>query len=134
MNKKLLWGVIIIILSLFYGIQMFFPDFLDENILRYIFNYQMILILIGLFFIIKKNNFGWFVFAIGIYLYLQQFLGEYFSKGLPIITLIGGIVLVTLGVKELNAGKPKKEKKSSKFSEESEKKNDDKVVDAEEIK
>ncbi|MDO5089269.1 MAG: hypothetical protein Q4D53_05735 [Leptotrichiaceae bacterium] len=139
MNKKLLWGIVIILLSIFYGIQTLFPDFLSESIMKYIFNYQMILILIGVFFILKKSKFGWFVLATGFYLYLQQFLGEYFTKGLPVLTLIGGIVLVTLGFKETNAEKPKKEMKVPKSSETTEKKyekheNKEEIVDAEEIK
>lgn len=108
MNKKLLWGIIIILLSIFYGIQALFPEFLSESVMKYIFNYQVILMLIGLFFILKKSKFGWFMFAMGLYLYLQAFLGDYFQKGLPLLTLIGGIVLVTLGAKEIKGDKPKK--------------------------
>ncbi|RRD40998.1 hypothetical protein EII29_00670 [Leptotrichia sp. OH3620_COT-345] len=136
MNKKLLWGTVIILLSIFYGIQTLFPDFLSESVMKYIFNYQMILILIGVFFIVKKSKLGWFVLAIGFYLYFQQFLGEYFTKGLPILTLIGGIVLVTLGFKETNVGKPKKDKKAFKPSEAAEenKENKEEIVDAEEVK
>lgn len=134
MNKKLLWGIIIILLSIFYGIQALFPEFLSESVMKYIFNYQVILMLIGLFFILKKSKFGWFMFAMGLYLYLQAFLGDYFQKGLPLLTLIGGIVLVTLGAKEIKGDKPKKERKYSKPAEKVEKDQKEEIIDAEEIK
>ena len=44
MNKKITWGLIIIFISLFYLFQKYIP----EGILMYVFNYQVIIILIGI--------------------------------------------------------------------------------------
>ena len=50
------------------------------------------------------------------------------------MTLIGGIVLVTLGAKEIKGDKPKKERKYSKPAEKVEKEQKEEIIDAEEIK
>ena len=52
MNKKITWGIIIIFISLLYLFQKYIP----EGILRYVFNYQIIIILIGIYLILKKKN------------------------------------------------------------------------------
>ena len=49
MNKKITWGIIIIFISLLYLFQKYIP----EGILMYVFNYQIIIILIGIYLIIK---------------------------------------------------------------------------------
>ena len=70
--------------------------------MRYIFNYQVIIIGIGISFLIKKKKIGWFILTVGIYFYLQTFLGEYFDKGFPILMLTGGIILLIMGFNEKN--------------------------------
>ncbi len=135
MNKKMTWGIIIILLSMFYAIQAAFPKFLSESIMKYVFNYQVILIVIGIFFLIQKKKMGWFVLATGIYLYLKEFLGEYFDKGFPILMLTGGIVLLVIGFNEKKIENERKGKsvfrssiKPEKVTKESE------IEEAEEIK
>lgn len=102
MNKKIAWGTLIILMSIFYSIQKIYPEFLSESVMRYIFNYQVIIIGIGISFLIKKKKIGWFILTVGIYFYLQTFLGEYFDKGFPILMLTGGIILLIMGFNEKN--------------------------------
>ena len=102
MNKKIAWGTLIILMSIFYSIQKIYPEFLSESVMRYIFNYQVIIIGIGISFLIKKKKIGWFIVTVGIYFYLQTFLGEYFDKGFPILMLTGGIILLIMGFNEKN--------------------------------
>ena len=102
MNKKIAWGTLIILISIFYSIQKVYPEFLSESVMRYIFNYQVIIIGIGISFLIKKKKIGWFILTVGIYFYLQTFLGEYFDKGFPILMLTGGIILLIMGFNEKN--------------------------------
>ena len=99
MNKKITWGLIIIFISLFYLFQKDIP----EGILMYVFNYQVIIILIGIYLILqKKNSLGLAISFIGLYLYLQRFFSEYFEIGFPLVTLIGGIIIFVLGLNEKN--------------------------------
>ena len=99
MNKKITWGLIIIFISLFYLFQKYIP----ESILMYVFNYQVIIILIGIYLILqKKNSLGLAISFIGLYLYLQRFFSEYFEIGFPLVTLIGGIIIFVLGLNEKN--------------------------------
>lgn len=111
MNKRITWGILIIFMSFFYIFQQHIP----ENILKYVFNYQMILMIIGIFFIFNKSKFGWAVVAIGLYLYLKEFFGDYFDIGFPIVALIGGIVLLSLGIYERNKLKNNGKKKRNLF-------------------
>lgn len=99
MNKKITWGIIIIFISLLYLFQKYIP----EGILMYVFNYQVIIILIGIYLILKKkNSLGLAMSLIGLYLYLQKFFSEYFEISFPLVTLIGGTVIFVLGLNEKN--------------------------------
>ncbi len=99
MNKKITWGIIIIFISLLYLFQKYIP----EGILWDVFNYQIIIILIGIYLILqKKNSLGLAISFIGLYLYLQRFFSEYFEIGFPLVTLIGGIIIFVLGLNEKN--------------------------------
>ena len=55
MNKKIWWGLIVILVGLFYLLQQYIPE-----AARYILNYQVLFILIGIFF------FGGVILALGI--------------------------------------------------------------------
>ena len=134
MNKKIAWGSIIIVISIFYAIQSIFPEFLSESVMKYIFNYQIMIIGIGIFFLAKKKNIGWFVLAIGIYLYLQRFLGEYFNKGFPIAMLTGGIVILALGLNERKVKGEKKKGSIFKSSVKPDNVKEEEIQEAEEIK
>ena len=90
MNKKMFWGLVIVVLSLF--------QFIPEEIQKYIFNYQVILILLGIYFVFKKKVLGWVLTGVGIYSYLSLI-----WEDLPfwILLLIAGLVIFGLGVKEI---------------------------------
>lgn len=85
MNRKITGGLLIIFISLFYLFQKYIP----ESILMYVFNYQIILVLLGIYFILqKKNTLGISLSLIGLYLYFQEFFTEYFEIAFPLITLV----------------------------------------------
>ena len=110
MNSKIFWGLVIVVLSLF--------KFIPEDIIKYIVNYQVVIVLVGIYFLVKKKKHGWIFVGVGSYL------------SLFIIPLILGLVIVGLGVKEILdkkqmtkfSGKPKDSSK------------DEEVIEAEEIK
>ena len=120
MNSKIFWGLVIVVLSLF--------KFIPEDIIKYIVNYQVVIVLIGAYFLVKKKKHGWIFVGVGSYLYVTQYLWENLS--LFVIPLILGLVIVGLGVKEILdkkqmtkfSGKPKSSSK------------DEEVVEAEEVK
>ena len=132
MNRKITGGLLIIFISLFYLFQKYIP----ESILMYVFNYQIILVLLGIYFILqKKNTLGISMSFIGLYLYLQKFFSEYFEIGFPLVTLIGGTVIFVLGLNEKNKKSLKKQEpvyKSTYKADDSKKTTD--IEDAEEIK
>ena len=120
MNSKIFWGLVIVILSLL--------QFIPEEIQKYVFNYQVILILLGIYFVFKKKVLGWIFVGVGIYSYLSLI-----WEDLPfwILLLISGLVILGLGVKETVD-----KKKFNKFPKKSKsKKNDEEEIEeAEEIK
>lgn len=120
MNAKIFWGLVIVVLSLF--------QFIPEDIQSYVFNYQVILILLGIYFVIKKKVLGWIFVGVGIYSYLSLI-----WEDLPfwILLLIAGLVVTGLGVKEIvDKNKFDRFPKKSKSKE---KKDEDGVEEAEEI-
>lgn len=127
MNKKIFWGGILILFGLFYTLQQYIP----ENLLRYFLNYQFMLILIGLGFLIsKKRTKGTILVIVGLYLYLSEFFYEYFEKIFPIGILLTGTALVFIGMKER-----KKQNNKTEFVFSSKKKSKNfELDDAEEIK
>ena len=44
MNSKIFWGLVIVVLSLF--------KFIPEDIMKYIVNYQVVMILVGAYFLV----------------------------------------------------------------------------------
>ena len=120
MNSKIFWGLVIVVLSLL--------QFIPEDIMKYIVNYQVVMILVGGYFLIKKKKHGWIFLIVGIYLYITQYIWE--NLPLFIVPLILGLGIIGLGVKEI-VDKKKLTKFSSKDIKESK---DEEIVDAEEIK
>ena len=106
MNKKIMLGIITIIVSLFY----IFKDIIPDSIWRYVFNYQVIIMLIGLYLVIQKRKLGWGVFGVGLYIYLITFFEDYFRIGFPTVALLTGIALIGLGIKETKVKTERKEK------------------------
>lgn len=105
MNKKIMWGILIIALGILYMIQ----PHLEDSTLKYFFNYQVILVAIGGIIVFQKKKIGWCIIGIGVYLYLKEFLSKYFNSGFPVIVLTGGIVLLVMGINENKKLKGKKE-------------------------
>ena len=113
MNRKITGGLLIIFISLFYLFQKYIP----ESILMYVFNYQIILVLLGIYFILQKKN------TLGI------------SLAFPLITLVAGVVIFVLGLNEKNKKSLKNQEpvyKSTYKADDSKKTTD--IEDAEEIK
>ena len=120
MNSKIFWGLVIVILSLL--------QFIPEEIQKYVFNYQVILILLGIYFVFKKKVLGWIFVGVGVYSYLSLI-----WEDLPfwILLLISGLVILGLGVKEIvDKNKFNKFPKKSK----SKKNDEEEIEEAEEIK
>ena len=132
MNRKITGGLLIIFISLFYLFQKYIP----ESILMYVFNYQIILVLLGIYFILqKKNTLGISLSLVGLYLYFQEFFTEYFEIAFPLIKLVAGVVIFVLGLNEKNKKSLKKQEpvyKSTYKADDSKKTTD--IEDAEEIK
>ena len=130
MNKKIVWGIVLIVMGLFYTLQQYIP----ESVLKYIFNYQVIILIIGLWnFVEKKQTLGTVLTVLALYLYLREFFNEYLELSLRIIILSGGVIVLLLGI--LDKRKiSKKEFERPSFIFKSTKKSEDKVEDAEEVK
>ncbi len=121
MNKKMMWGIFIMFIGLFYILR----GNISESILKYIFNYQVVLIIFGINLLFEKSKvMGYILVGGGIYLYLQEFFGVYFDFGFPTIVLGVGVFIFISGLKEKRAKKSRELKKYKK----------DDVIEAEEIK
>lgn len=108
MNKRFIIGLGLILLSVLYGLQA--AEFISGDVLKYFLNYQVILILIGLFVgIAKKKTSGWILVGVGVYLYIQDFFERFTKIGIPVALLIIGIGLVVSSIMEK---KRKKEEKN----------------------
>ena len=107
MDKKLLVGLGLILLSVLYGLQA--AELINDDVLKYFLNYQVIFILIGLFVGIgKKKTSGWVLVGVGIYLYIQDFFEKFTKIGIPVALLVIGVGLVVSSI--LEKKKLKKEK------------------------
>ena len=99
MDKKLLVGLGLILLSVLYGLQA--AELINDDVLKYFLNYQVILILIGLFVGIgKKKTSGWILVGVGIYLYIQDFFEKFTKIGIPVALLVIGAGLVVSSILE----------------------------------
>lgn len=121
MNKKMMWGIFIMFIGLFYILR----ENISESVLKYVFNYQIILIIFGINLLFEKSKImGYILIGSGIYLYLQEFFGEYFNFGFPVIVLVIGVFVFVSGLRENKAKKRRELKQYSK----------DDIIEAEEIK
>lgn len=98
MSKKIFWGLFLVIFGLFYTLQKFLP----ETMVSYILNYQVFLLLLGIFYVIvkKRKTMGGTLILIALYLYLKEFFEEYFELYFPVIVLTSGIVILAWGIYE----------------------------------
>lgn len=119
MNSKIFWGLVIVVLSLF--------KFIPEDIMKYIVNYQVVMILVGAYFLVKKKKHGWIFLCVGVYLYITNYVWE--NLPLFMVPLFLGLVVIGFGVKELVD-----KNQLTKFSNKNAKESKEEVVEAEEEK
>ena len=91
MNSKIFWGLVIVILSLF--------KFIPEDIMKYIVNYQVVMVLVGVYFLVKKKKHGWIFLGVGVYLYITHYVWG--DLPLFIVPLLLGLAVMGLGIKEI---------------------------------
>ena len=119
MNSKIFWGLVLVVLSLF--------KFIPEDIMKYIVNYQVVMVLVGVYFLVKKKKHGWIFLGIGVYLYITHYVWE--DLPLFIVPLILGLAVMGLGIKEIVD-----KRQLTKFSNKNTKERKEKVIEAEEEK
>ena len=104
MSKKLIIGIGLILLSILYGLQS--AGMIQEDTVKYFLNYQVILVLLGLFIgIIKKKTSGFIIVGVGVYLYVQEFFERFTKVGVTLPLLIVGIALLVIGVLDMKKKK-----------------------------
>ena len=120
MNSKIFWGLVIVVLSLF--------KFIPEDIMKYIVNYQVVMSLVGVYFLVKKKKHGWIFLGVGVYLYIVHYV---WGDLLPlfIVPLLLGLAVMGLGIKEIVD-----KRQLTKFSNKNTKEPKEKVIEAEEEK
>ena len=120
MNSKIFWGLVIVVLSLF--------KFIPEDIMKYIVNYQVVMSLVGVYFLVKKKKHGWIFLGVGVYLYIIHYVwGDLLL--LFIVPLLLGLAVMGLGIKEIVD-----KRQLTKFSNKNTKEPKEKVIEAEEEK
>lgn len=120
MNSKIFWGLVIVVLSLF--------KFIPEDIMKYIVNYQVVMSLVGVYFLVKKKKHGWIFLGVGVYLYIVHYVwGDLLL--LFIVPLLLGLAVMGLGIKEIVD-----KRQLTKFSNKNTKEPKEKVIEAEEEK
>ena len=97
MSKKLLIGISLVLLAILYGLQV--TGYINGETIKFLLNYQVILILVGLFVaLLKKKASGWVIVAVGAYLYIKEFFEKFANIGITIGLLIAGIGLITSSI------------------------------------
>ena len=108
MGKKIFFGIGLILLGILYGLQAF--GMINGETVKYILNYQIILILVGMFVgIAKKKTSGWIITGVGVYLYIKEFFEGFTNIGITAGLLIVGTAITVSGIVDR---KNKKEKVS----------------------
>ena len=106
MGKKIFFGIGLILLGILYGLQAF--GMINVETVKYILNYQIILILVGIFVgIAKKKTSGWLITGVGVYLYIKEFFEGFTNIGITAGLLIVGTAVTVSGILDR---KNKKEK------------------------
>ena len=106
MGKKIFFGIGLILLGILYGLQVF--GMINGETIKYLLNYQIILILVGIFVgIAKKKTSGWVITGVGVYLYVKEFFEGFTNIGITAGLLIAGTAITVSGIID---SKNKKEK------------------------
>ena len=97
MGKKIFFGIGLILLGILYGLQVF--GMINGDTIKYILNYQIILILVGMFVgIAKKKTSGWIITGVGVYLYIKEFFEGFTNIGITAGLLIIGTAITVSGI------------------------------------
>ena len=97
MGKKIFFGIGLILLGILYGLQVF--GMINGDTVKYILNYQIILILVGMFVgIAKKKTSGWIITGVGVYLYIKEFFEGFTNIGITAGLLIVGTAITVSGI------------------------------------
>jgi hypothetical protein len=97
MGKKIFFGIGLILLGILYGLQVF--GMINGDTIKYILNYQIILILVGVFVgIAKKKTSGWIITGVGVYLYIKEFFEGFTNIGITAGLLIIGTAITVSGI------------------------------------
>ena len=97
MGKKIFFGIGLILLGILYGLQVF--GMINGDTIKYILNYQIILILVGVFVgIAKKKTSGWIITGVGVYLYIKEFFEGFTNIGITAGLLIVGTAITVSGI------------------------------------
>ena len=92
MGKKIFFGIGLMLLGILYGLQAF--GMINGETVKYILNYQIILILVGMFVgIAKKKTSGWIITGVGVYLYIKEFF-----EGFTNIGITAGLLIVVTDI------------------------------------
>lgn len=97
MGKKIFFGIGLILLGILYGLQVF--GMINGDTVKYLLNYQIILILVGIFVgIAKKKTSGWIITGVGVYLYIKEFFEGFTNIGITAGLLIVGTAITVSGI------------------------------------
>lgn len=97
MEKKIFFGIGLMLLGILYGLQVF--GMINGETIKYLLNYQIILILVGIFVgITKKKTSGWIITAVGVYLYIKEFFEGFTNIGITAGLLIAGTAITVSGI------------------------------------
>ena len=97
MEKKIFFGIGLILLGILYGLQVF--GMINGETVRFLLNYQIILILVGIFVgIAKKKTSGWLITGVGVYLYIKEFFEGFTNIGITAGLLIVGTAITVSGI------------------------------------
>ena len=97
MGKKIFFGIGLMLLGILYGLQAF--GMINGETVKYILNYQIILILVGMFVgIAKKKTSGWIITGVGVYLYIKEFFEGFTNIGITAGLLIVGTAITVSGI------------------------------------
>ncbi len=105
MKNKLFFGIILILI----GLYQIFGKFIDLNSLEFIFNYQFILILVGIYLLFKNKGqsvAGVLLIALAAYLYLKDFVKPIYLE------LVSSILIILVGGSLIYFSSKDKNKKS----------------------
>lgn len=105
MNKKISWGLVVVLLGIIYLLEVEFPGLLGYlkneflmNISFGFFRFEFILLLVGLYLLIKRK----IVLGIASIYISTRIIFEYTKYFLPLFIVFVGLVYIFLGIEEKN--------------------------------